>query len=323
MGSGEVACVGAGLIGHSWATLFAWRGYKVKLYDSKVEALKSAIERIRGNLEFLAGNGLLDPKICGEALARIRVTGDLGEAVGEAEYVQESVYESYRVKKKIFEEMDKVAPAETILASSSSTLKMTLIQRVVRRPGRCVVAHPWNPPHLMPLVEIIPGRETKPETVEAARTLMTNLGKVAVIQRREVSGTIGNRLAAALWREAIDLVYKGVADLEDVDKAASAGPGIRWAILGPHLSYHLGGGEGGIEYYLKHLGPAMASRWRSMAKWTEIPPKAERKIIQGIKDMRLLREKSIEEVARWRDEKLIELLKILYWKDPQRSSMLG
>ncbi|MEM2840335.1 MAG: 3-hydroxyacyl-CoA dehydrogenase family protein [Candidatus Bathyarchaeia archaeon] len=312
MGLGTVACVGAGLIGHSWATLFSWKGYKVKLYDLDGKILDSAVKRIKSNLEFMAERGLIKPELCRESLGRIKVTRDLEEAIDGAEYIQESVYESYNVKKKVFKEMDKAAPADAILASSTSTLRMTIIQKATERPGRCIVAHPWNPPHLMPLVEIIPGRQTEPETVEATRTLMSKLGKVTVVQRREVPGTIGNRLAAALWREAIDLVYRGVADLEDVDRAVSAGPGLRWAILGPHLSYHLGGGSGGIEYYLKHLGPAMASRWRTLAKWTEIPPKAERKIIQGIKGMKLLRERGVEEVARWRDEKLIELLKILY-----------
>ncbi|MEM2106527.1 MAG: 3-hydroxyacyl-CoA dehydrogenase family protein [Candidatus Bathyarchaeia archaeon] len=312
MGLGTIACVGAGLIGHSWATLFSWKGYKVKLYDLDGKILDSAVKRIKSNLEFMAERGLIKPELYRESLGRIKVTRDLEEAIDGAEYIQESVYESYNVKKKVFKEMDKAAPADAILASSTSTLRMTIIQKATERPGRCIVAHPWNPPHLMPLVEIIPGRQTEPETVEATRTLMSKLGKVTVVQRREVPGTIGNRLAAALWREAIDLVYRGVADLEDVDRAVSAGPGLRWAILGPHLSYHLGGGSGGIEYYLKHLGPAMASRWRTLAKWTEIPPKAERKIIQGIKGMKLLRERGVEEVARWRDEKLIELLKILY-----------
>jgi len=278
----------------------------------KEETLEHALSQIRRNLKFLAEKNLLKGESYEDCLGRIRVTTDLVEAVGDADYVQESVYESYKVKKEVFKLMDMAAPPDTILASSSSTLKMTVIQKATERPERCIVAHPWNPPHLMPLVEIIPGKKTSSETVMATKELMIMLGKVAVVQKKEVSGTIGNRLAAALWREAIDLVYKGVAELEDVDKAVSAGPGIRWAILGPHLSYHLGGGRGGIEYFLRHLGLAMADRWRTLATWTSIPPLAERKIIRGVKKMKMVQEKPTEEIAKWRDGKLVDLLKILY-----------
>ena len=300
------------MIGQSWATLFAWNNYEVTLQDLKEDILDLALSQIRQKFQFLSEKGLLRDKVCDDCLARIRATTDLKEAVAEVDYVQESTYEDYRVKREVFKAMDSAAPAETILASSSSTLKMTLIQKAAGRPGRCVVAHPWNPPHLMPLVEIIPGKGTSPNTVRRTKEFMTKLGKVAVVQKKEMPGTIGNRMAAALWREAIDLVYKDVAELEDIDKAVSAGPGIRWAILGPHLSYHLGGGRGGIEYYLKHLGPAMESRWKTLATWTSIPSLAKKKIIHGIGKMKLLQEKQPDKIAEWRDEKLIELLRILY-----------
>jgi len=308
----RVGCVGAGLIGHSWATLFAWKGYLVTLQDIKVEALNHAIFQIRRNFEFLAQAGLLKLGSCERCLERISLTTDLKEAVSDADYVQESVCESYKAKKEVFRVVDASAPVHSILASSSSTLKMSVIQKATLNPERCVVVHPWNPPYLMPLVEIVPGKETSPKIVETTRDFMTGLGKVAVVQKKEVSGTIGNRMAAALWREAIDLVHKGVAELEDVDKAVSAGPGIRWAILGPHLSYHLGGGSGGIEHFLNHLGPAMEARWSTLASWTSMPPSAESKVIEGIKKAKLVREKSIEDIAKWRDKKLVALLKTLH-----------
>jgi len=311
----RVGCVGAGLIGHSWATLFAWKGYPVTLQDLKVEVLNYAMSQIGRNLEFLTQTGLLKTGSCERCLERINLTTDLKEAVSDADYIQESVYENYKAKKEVFRIVDALAPVHSILASSSSTLKMSVIQKATQTPERCIVAHPWNPPHLMPLVEIVPGKETSPKTVEATRNFMTNLGKVTVVQKKEVSGTIGNRLAAALWREAIDLVYRGIAELEDVDKAVSAGPGIRWAILGPHLSYHLGGGSGGIDYFLSHLGPTMEARWRTLATWTSMPSRAESKVIEGIKKARVVREKSIGDIAKWRDKKLAALLKILYGED--------
>ena len=310
----RVTCVGAGLIGHSWATLFAWKGFKVTLHDVSEKSLKYALAKIEENLNFLAESGLINknPK---EIVKNIKLTMDLKEAVEKADYIQESVPERYDVKKKVFSQIDNVASPDAIIASSTSTLKMTVIQESVKKPERCIIAHPWNPPHLMPLVEIIPGKKTSPEVVRETRAFMTYIGKVAVIQKKETVGSIGNRLAAALWREAINLVDEGVADLEDIDKAVSAGPGLRWAIIGPHLSYHLGGGKGGIEYFLDHLGPAMESRWKSLAKWTTLPSSARKKLIEGIRNYKVLKEKSAEELAKWRDKKLVEILKILYAKD--------
>lgn len=316
---GKLACIGAGLIGHSWATLFAWKGYEVFLQDIREAILQNALSKIGKNLSFLVETGIIDEAICKDALDRIRVTKSLQEAVRDSDYVQESVFEDYEEKKKVFRLMDASAPADAILASSTSTLRMSIIQRVTKRPERCITVHPWNPPHLMPLVEIVPGKATSQDTIDIAKVFMEKLGKIVVVQRKEVSGTVGNRLAAALWREAIDLVDKGVASLEDVDKAVSAGPGLRWAILGPHISYHLAGGKGGIEYYLRHLGPAMEERWKSLAKWKSIPPSAREKLVEGIKAYQYLRERSLEEIARRRDEKLIELLKILYGLGSQGS----
>jgi len=298
----KLACIGTGLIGQGWASLFAWKGYKVILQDLKEDILDQALYQTRRNLEFLAEKGLLKGDACEDSLRRVEVTTNLEEAVRDADYVQESVFERYKVKKEVFKMMDAAASPHAILASSTSTLKMTTIQKVVDGPERCIIAHPWNPPHLMPLVEIIPGKKTSHETVEATREFMAKLGKVPVLQKKEVSGTIGNRLAAALWREAIDLVDKGVAELEDVDKAVSAGPGTRWAVLGPHLSYHLGGGRQGIDYFIRHLGPAMAARWRSLATWAAMSPSVEKKIINGVKGTKLIQEKPIEEIVRWRDE---------------------
>jgi len=308
----RVACVGAGLIGHSWATFFAWKGYRTVLQDINEAALEHALKKIRKNLEFLAEKGFLKDETPEEILRRIEVTMNLDEAVEKADYIQESVPERYRIKKEIFRRLDSSTPPHTIIASSTSTLRMTVIQEATENPNRCIIAHPWNPPHLMPLVEIIPGKGTSLETVDATRSFMKNLGKVTVVQKKETTGSIGNRLAAALWREAISLLDDGVADLEDIDKAVSAGPGLRWAIIGPHLSYHLGGGKGGIEHFLDHLGPTMESRWKSLAKWTVLPSSAKKKIIEGIRNHSMVREKSMDEIIEWRDNKLAELLKILY-----------
>ncbi|HIE14101.1 TPA: hypothetical protein EYP70_02400 [Candidatus Bathyarchaeota archaeon] len=180
----NVACVGAGLIGSGWATLFAGKGFAVTLQDLKRDALRRAIKEIRRNLEFLAKKGFLEENASEDSFKRIEITMDLKKAVEDADYVQESVSEIYEVKKEVFKEIDAATSAHAILASSTSTLKMSVIQKVTRHPGRCIVVHPWNPPYLMPLVEVIPGEETSPETVEKTRRFMKSLGKVVVIQKK-------------------------------------------------------------------------------------------------------------------------------------------
>lgn len=301
------------MVGHSWATLFAVKGYSVTIQDVKEDILGRALSRIRSNIEFLVEKKLITSGRGDVAVKRIRATTRLEEAVGEADYVQESVYENYDVKKDVFRKIGVVNP-DAILASSSSGLLITPIQRVAKRPERCLTAHPFNPPHLIPLVELVPGEATSPETIETAAEFMRSLGKVPIVLKKEVPGHVANRLAAALWREVLDLVDKGVVSVEDVDKALTAGPGIRWAIMGANLTYHLGGLPGGIEYFIDHLGPAYSMWWRSMDPWTSIPHSAAKKVVEGVQQMEAVRTKTSEELTRWRDEKLVELLKVIYGK---------
>ncbi len=225
----------------------------------------------------------------------------------DVEFVHESVFENYDVKKEVFAQMDGFAHPATIIASSSSGLLMTEIQKVMKYPQRSLIAHPFNPPHLIPLVELVSGRQTAPEVITTMSNFYQGFGKIPVVLQKEVPGHIANRLAAALWREAIDLVVAGVASVEDVDKALYAGPGTRWAFMGPHLIYHLGGGEGGYEYFINHIGKAFEEYWQGMASWTEIPEDAKEAIISGVKNS--LDGQSLSELTQWRDEKLVELLK--------------
>jgi 3-hydroxyacyl-CoA dehydrogenase len=306
----KIGVIGAGTIGSGWATFFAMKGYHVELQDINEAILTRATQCIRLNVDFLAERGLIKNEAIEPTLDRIIKTTKLKEAVSDVDYVQESTFESYDVKKRIFKEMDSVCPKHAIIASSSSGLLMSEIQRVTNKPERCIIAHPFNPPHLMPLVEIVPGKQTSEKTASTVYDFFVRLGKVPVLLKKEIPGYIANRLSAALWREAIDLVNEGIATVEDVDKALSAGPGLRWALMGPHMTYHLGGGKGGIEYFIDHLGPAFESWWQSMNTWTAIPYFAVKKIERGIKDE--MGTRTLEEVAKWRDEKLIDLLKIIW-----------
>lgn len=198
---------------------------------------------------------------------------------------------------------------KTIIASSASGLLMSEIQTAVRYPSRCVLAHPFLPVHLIPLVEVVGGKLTTPETVATCFELMTDLGKRPVRLKKEVPGYIGNRLQAALLREAFDLVASGVADAEDVDEAFRSGAGLRDPFVGPLLRPHLAGN--GIENFIRHYDRSYQKRWESMADWTAIPPSVAENVIREVMEMPQVRSQSINELKQWRDEQLVALLKLI------------
>ncbi|MFQ6076731.1 MAG: 3-hydroxyacyl-CoA dehydrogenase family protein [Candidatus Bathyarchaeia archaeon] len=284
----EIACVGAGIVGHSWATLFAMKGYPVYIQDIQEENVERALRWIKAALGLCTEKGLLEERDAEAAFKRVRPTTDMAEAVSGVDYVAESVFESYDVKRKVFREMDVAAPEEAILASSSSGLLMTEIQKVTKRPGRCIVAHPFNPPHLIPLVELVPGEATSESTVKRTFQFMKSLGKVPIVVKKEVSWYLANRMQLGVFQEADDIVNSGVASVEDVDRALSTGPGIRWAIYGPYL----------VRYFNtpSHL-------WQRRTR----PEMVE----QGYEEYSLLKGKSFDDMVRWRDSKLIDILRVL------------
>lgn len=305
----KVACVGAGLIGQEWATLFSSKGLEVVLQDLSQTALEKSIRDIRSNLQFLEKNNFLKKGHTEAALKRIKICRAIGEAVGEADYVQESVPDDYDLKKQVFREMDAAAPDRAILASSSSGLLMTEIQKVTTIPGRCVLVHPVLPVYLIPLVEIAGGGQTSRETLMASYDFMKNLGKIPVLLKREVPGYIVNRLQAALLREAVDLVDKDVASAEDVDKAFRMGIGLRDPLIGPFLRIHLAGG--GVERFIRNFSQSYRHRWETMETWTSIPASAAEKIVKSVREMGIVRKKTLEEIENWRDGMLVKLLKLV------------
>ena len=304
----KIACVGAGLIGQGWATLFSSKGFEVILQDVNETILEKAVTGVKSKLMFLETNHLLKRGEANGALKKIAMSTDL-DVIGDADYVQESVPDDYDTKKQVFKAMDAVAPHHTILASSSSGLLMTEIQRATRRPERCVLVHPVLPVYLLPLVEIVGGEQTSSETVIAAYDLMRRLGKIPALLKREVPGYIVNRLQAALLREAIDLVDKDIAGAEDVDKAFCMGIGLRDPIIGPFLRIHLAGS--GVERFIENYSQSYRYRWETMETWTSIPPSAAKKMIKSVKEMKVVRTKSLEEITNWRDKMLIKLLKVI------------
>lgn len=266
-----VAVVGAGLTGASWAGLFAAYGLEVRLTDRDPDALEQGFERARQAGTFLLEEGLADEDEASWGLGLLRAEPDLAAAVAGVTLVQEAVREDLDLKREVFRAVAAAAPPAALLASSSSGLSITEIQEGVPGPERCLAAHPYNPPHLVPLVELAPGRSTTREALLRAESFYRSVGKEPVVLQRDIPGYIGNRLSAALWREAIEIVREGVASVEAVDRAMRTGPGLRWAVMGPHLLYELGGGEAGIRGHLEHLADVKEAILADLATWTVFP----------------------------------------------------
>ena len=306
----SIAIIGTGVIGSSWAAFYAAKGFQVKMWDVDAAVRQKGHQQTVEIIRLLQAQGILSADETDKSISRIVMAGELEQAVENVQLVQESVAENYEVKQQVFKALDACTEANVILASSSSGLLMTEIQKVTRHPGRCLITHPFNPPHLIPLVELVPGEATEEGTISKMRRFYEDLGKVPVVLKKAVPGHIANRLAMALWREAVDLVVQGIASVEDVDKAVCAGPGLRWAIMGPHMIYHLGGGEGGMDHFIDHFGPAVKTWWESMATWTTLPTETKSVLIEGLKEE--MGDRSLADVTRWRDEKLTKILEVLY-----------
>jgi 3-hydroxyacyl-CoA dehydrogenase len=258
----HVAVIGAGVIGASWATVFLAHGLSLTVSDPHPDAERALRETIAAQWPTMPSPTLpLDA-----ALALLRVAPTPEEAAAGADFVQENAPEGLELKCELLGRLDAAAPAGTIIATSSSTLMVSELQGACRRhPERLVLGHPFNPPHLIPLVEVSGGKATSPAAVERTLRFYEALGKRPIHLRREVRGHIANRLQAALWREAFHLVATGVASVADIDAAISEGPGLRWALLGPFQNLHLSGGPGGIAtLFDKPLWQATEAIWRDL-----------------------------------------------------------
>ncbi|KUL96332.1 3-hydroxyacyl-CoA dehydrogenase [Bosea sp. WAO] len=292
----RLAIVGAGMIGASWAALASAHGISVSAYDPNREAearFLGYVERARAQLAELGLTGS----------GAVGFSDDLATSLEGAGFVQENGPESETVKRRLLAQIDGLLPSEVVIASSTSALVRSSIVADCAQPERIIVAHPFNPPHLVPLVEIV---GADPGIVARAAAFYRGLGRRPVVLNREMPGHIANRLASALYREAVYLVEQGVASVADIDAALCNGPGLRWALMGPHMTYHLGGGEGGIAGYLAHLGPSQVRRWQSLGS-PSLDADVQAKIVAGVAEEAGGR--SIAELEARRDEGLLALLK--------------
>ena len=302
-----VAVIGAGLTGGSWAGLYAAAGLEVRLYDVDGERLEAAVEHAAAAAGFLAGSGLADLVTAERGVDLLTATADLAEAVAGVQHVQECVREDLALKREVFAAITAAAPEDALVCTSSSGLSISEIQTAAAHPERCLAAHPYNPPHLVPLVELAPGALTAPEALDRAAAFYTAVGKVPVKLTRDLPGYLANRLSAALWREACDLVLRGIATVDDVDKAVSYGPGLRWAAMGPHLLYDLGGGQEGIVGHVEHLAAVKEGMLRDLATWTTFPPETGAALEAGLAEEKGAR--SYDELVAERDALLVAYLR--------------
>lgn len=256
------AVVGAGTIGLSWATLFAAKGLAVRVSDPRPDLAQVLEQTVRQFAATLPGGA----RDADDLLTRIEVAQDLDAAVTGADVVQENGPESLPFKRDLFVRVEQAAPPTALLLSSTSGLMPTDMSQDMVDPGRLLVGHPFNPPHVVPLIEVVPGEQTSPEAVAAAVTFYRALGKEPVVLRKEIGGFVANRLQSAIFRESVHLVLSGVVTPEELDKVVTESVGVRWATAGPFQSYHLGGGPGGIRHLLEHLGPGMRRRWDDLGR---------------------------------------------------------
>ena len=257
----NITCIGAGPIGGGWTAHFLAQGYRVKTYlhdAAEIAALENLLETAWGSLTEmgLATDASLD---------HFSWTTVLEEAVSEAEFIQESIPEVLALKQTLYQQLGNIVDPQVVIASSTSGLSMSDIQSDCSTPQRTVVGHPFNPPYLLPLVEMIGGKATAPHTVEWTRQFYETAGKAPLILKKEVPGFIATRLQEAIWREALHMIANGEATVEQIDQAIVNGPGPRWALMGPCEIFHIGGGEGGMAYCLEQFGPALKLPWTRLA----------------------------------------------------------
>ena len=300
----RVAVVGTGAIGASWTALFLARGLDVVAADPNPGAeakLRHYVDSAWQALKVMGVSHKGSPE-------HLSFTHDPSRAVTQVEFVQECAPEDLNLKTRLFAELDAVSPAEAIIASSSSSLPMSAIQsECANHPERCIVGHPFNPPHIVPLVEVVGGQKTSPEAITRAMTFYRSIGRRPIHVRKEVLGHIANRLQAALYREVAYLIEQKVVDVTDADAAVCWGPGLRWGIMGPNLLFHLGGGPGGIHHFMEHLARPIAACWKDLGS-PDLTPELQETIITGV--LQEVGSRSLEQLGRERDELLLGLLRL-------------
>ena len=298
-----VAVVGTGVIGASWAAQYLARGLDVIATDPAPNAednLRKYVDEAWEQLEHIG----LSP---GASRDRLSFTKDSKQALAKADLVQENGPERPDFKIKLFADMDEVTPVDSLIASSSSGITPSVMQSACKHPERVIVGHPFNPPHIIPLVEVVGGTKTSPDAIQQAMRFYASIGKKPIHLRKELPGHVANRLQAALYREVLHLIQQGVLSVEESDTAVSYGPGLRWGGMGQSLQWHLGGGAGGIQHFMEQLMDPLAAMMKTLGD-PQVTPELKQTIVDGV--MREAGGRSVDELAREENEVIIGLMRL-------------
>jgi 3-hydroxyacyl-CoA dehydrogenase len=300
--------IGAGDIGVGWAALCASAGWSVAIFDLNPETRERASLEIERRTRALVALERAPESIVEQGLRELVRANFLSEAIQDADWIIEAIHEDVVAKQKLLVGIEQVAGVEALITSSSSGLPPTEIFGRMRRLDRCLVTHPLNPPELIPVVEVVPEDRTSPASLARAVDYLRALGRHPIVLKKAIPGYVVGRVAGAVWRECIDLVLRGVISVDDLDRAVSMGPGIGWAAAGPHLTYHLAAGEGGIRSFTQHLLASFESWWQQLAHWAQLDPDQQRTLIGAIE--RAYKGK-VEFLREARDRRLNAILKAL------------
>ena len=299
----RIAIVGTGVIGASWAAYYLARGIDVVATDPGPQAEANLRKYVDDAWPLLTEVGLSP----GASRDRLTFTSDMSRALAQADWVQENAPERPDFKIKLFAQMDEATPPNSIIASSSSGITMDVIQSGCKRPERCVIGHPFNPPHVVPLVEVVGGAKTSEATIERAMAFYAGVGKKPVRLHKALPGHVANRFQAALYKEVLYLVQQGVLSVADADVAVSYGPGIRWGVMGPSLQWHVGGGQGGIKHFMEHLMDPLEAMMKTLGT-PEITPQLKQTVVDAV--LKEAAGRSVEQLAGEENSVLIGLLKL-------------
>src|SRR6266478_1782234 len=299
----RIAIVGTGVIGASWAAQYLARGFDVVATDPAPNAeanLRKYVDEAWGQLEAIG----LSP---GATRDRLTFTPNMKAALAQADLVQENAPERPEFKMKLFADMEASLPVDSIIASSSSGITPSVMQSKCMHPERVLVGHPFNPPHIIPLVEVVGGAKTSPEAIQRAMEFYASIGKKPIHLRKELPGHVANRLQAALYREMLYIIEQGILSVEETDAAVCYGPGLRWGVMGQSLQWHLGGGPGGIRHFMEHLMDPLQGMMKALGT-PNITPELKRTVVDGV--MREAGGRSVEQLAQEENEVLMGLLKL-------------
>lgn len=297
----RIAVVGTGVIGASWAAYYLSRGFDVVATDPAPNAEANLRKYVDNAWPALARAGLS----AGASRERLTFMANMSQALAKADLVQENAPERPDFKIKLFAEMDQAAPPDAIIASSSSGITMDVMQSACKHPERCVVGHPFNPPHIVPLVEVVGGAKTSEEVIERAMSFYASIGKKPIRLHKAIPGHAANRLQAALYKEMLCLIQQGVLDVADADIAVSYGPGLRWGVMGQSLQWHLGGGAGGIHHFMEHLMGPLQGMMKDL-QMPDITPALKQTVIDCV--LKEANGKSVEQLASEENDVMLGLL---------------